>query len=218
MYNTTGSGNICLGGSSATLLTSGNGNTFLGGGCGQTITTGSNNTIVGASAWSTGTANFSNCTVLGTNAPPPVANNSIVLGSSSETVYVAGSSQLNNTLLYGTTVVGNNIQVNGNIIQPIQTFTTGVTTTFTLLPPFVFFTPIAGMSFVWPAPSTANSGQKFTIRRIATGGGQTINNTIIGGISAWWTTSGTAAIANIAISTVWSVTFISNGTGYYQIA
>ena len=217
MYNTTGSSNICVGGSSASSLTSGNSNTFIGSGCGQTITTGSNNTIVGAGAWSTG-GNFSNCTVIGINAPAPFSNNSIILGSTTETVYINGASQLNNTLLYGTTVASNNFQVNGNIILPIQNFTAGVTTTFTILPPFVFFTPApSGMGFIWPLPSASNAGQTFTIRRIAPGSGLTINNTIVGNVALWFTTNSGTGISNIAISTVWSFTFISNGSGYYQI-
>ena len=215
LRQSTGSNNISLGTANFPALTTGNNNISVGTSNGGGITTGLNNIIIGTSSWTSG--NFSNCTVIGNVVPAPLASNSIILGSI-ETVYINGASQLNNTYLYGTTVVGNNFQVNGNIIQPIQNFTAGVQTTFSILPPFVFFTPIASMSFVWPAPATSNSGQTFTIRRIATGGGQTINNTIVGGISAWWLLSGASAISNIAISTVWSFTFISNGTGYYQIA
>ena len=205
MYLTTAQQCCSFGNFNLSALTTGSTNHVYGSGCGQSITTGINNIICGLGSWNTG--NFSNCAVFGVNAPSPTANNSVILGSSADTVLISGS-----------TIFGSNIQVNGNIIQPIQTFVAGVLTTFTTLPPFVFFTPIAGMSFVWPAPSAGNSGQTFTIRRIATGGGQTISNTITGGISAWWLTSGTAPIANIAISTVWSFTFISNGSGYYQIA
>ena len=220
MYNATGgSSNICLGGSSATLLTSGNSNTFLGSGCGQTITTGSNNTIIGASAWSTGTANFSNCTVLGTNAPAPVANNSIVIGSSAEMVYIAGGSQLNNSLLYGTTVCsGDVLQVNNQIKRFHTVYTTGVNNTLiNPLPFMILFTPIAGMGFVLPVPSATNAGQTFIIRRYATGGGQTINFTVTGGGAVFLPLNSGTAIANIAISTVWQFTF-STGSQYIAIA
>jgi len=219
MYNTTGSGNICLGGSSATLLTSGNGNTFLGSGCGQTITTASNNTIVGAGAWSIGTANFSNCTVLGTNAPPPVANNSIVIGSSSETVYVAGASQLNNSLLYGTTVCSSDVlQINNQTKRFHTVYTTGVTNTLiNPLPFMILFTPIAGMSFVLPVPSSTNAGQTFIIRRFATGGGQSIAFSVTGGGAIWIPVNSGTGVASFVVSVTWQFTFFSDGTNYICI-
>ena len=221
MYNATGgSSNICLGGSSATLLTSGNSNTFLGSGCGQTITTGSNNTIIGAGAWSTGTANFSNCTVLGINAPPPVANNSIVIGSSAESVYVAGASQLNNTLLYGTTVCsGNVLQINNQTKRFESVYTTGVTNTLVNPLPFmILFTPIAGMSFVLPVPSATNAGQTFIIRRFATGGGQSIAFSVTGGGAVWIPVNSGTGVASFVVSVTWQFTFYSTGTNYICIA
>ncbi len=220
MYNTTGSGNICLGGLSATLLTSGNGNTFLGGGCGQTITTGSNNTVIGSSAWSTGTANFSNCTVLGTNAPEPVANNSIVIGSSSETIYVAGASQLNNSLLYGTTVCSSSVlQINNQTKRFESVYTTGVANTLTNPLPFmILFTPIAGMSFTLPIPSSTNAGQTFIIRRAGTGGGQSIAFGVTGGGAVWVPVNSGTAVASFVVSVTWQFTFYSNGTNYICIA
>jgi len=220
MYNTTGSGNICLGGLSATLLTSGNGNTFLGGGCGQTITTGSNNTVIGSSAWSTGTANFSNCTVLGTNAPEPVANNSIVIGSSSETIYVAGASQLNNSLLYGTTVCSSSVlQINNQTKRFESVYTTGVANTLTNPLPFmILFTPIAGMSFTLPIPSSTNAGQTFIIRRAATGGGQSIAFGVTGGGAVWLPVNSGSAVASFVVSVTWQFTFFSNGTNYICVA
>ena len=216
MYLTTAQQCCSFGNFNLSALTTGNTNHVYGSSSGQAITTGTNNIICGINSWNTG--NFSNCAVFGINAPSPFTNNSVIIGSASDTVYVAGSSQLNNTLLNGTTVVSNNLQVNGNIIQPILTFTAGVSTTFTSIPPFVLFIPAAGMGFIWPAPSALNTGQTFTIRRTASGGGQTINNTIVGNLVSWWTTSASAPIANIAISTLWSFTFVSNGSGYYQIA
>jgi len=218
MYNTTGSGNICLGGSSATLLSTGNGNTFLGGGCGQTITTGSNNTIIGSSAWSTG-GNFSNCTVLGTNAPPPVANNSIIIGSSSETIYVAGAAQLNNSLLSGTTVCSSSVLQINNQTKRFQTvYTTGVANTLTNPLPFmILFTPIAGMSFILPVPSVTNAGQTFIIRRAATGGGQSIAFGVTGGGAVWIPVNSGTAIASFVVSVTWQFTFFSDGTNYICI-
>ncbi|NDB59968.1 hypothetical protein EB001_16195 [bacterium] len=219
MYNTTGSGNICLGGSSATLLTSGNGNTFLGGGCGQTITTGSNNTIIGSSAWSTGTANFSNCTVLGANAPPPVANNSIVIGSSSETIYVAGASQLNNSLLYGTTVCSSDVlQINNQTKRFHTSYTTGVTNTLTNpLPYMILFTPIAGMSFVLPVPSATNSGQTFILRKQAAGAGS-VTFSCTGNPAVWVPLNSGTANTSLTITTIWQFTIYSTGSLYLTIA
>jgi len=219
MYNTTGSGNICLGGSSASLLSTGNGNTFLGGGCGQTITTGSNNTVIGSSAWSTG-SNFSNCTVLGTNAPAPAANNSIVIGSSSETIYVAGASQLNNSLLSGTTVCSSSVlQINNQTKRFESVYTTGVANTLTNPLPFmILFTPIAGMSFTLPIPSSTNAGQTFIIRRAATGGGQSIAFGVTGGGAVWISVNSGTAIASFVVSVTWQFTFYSNGTNYICIS
>ena len=219
MYNATGSSNICIGPSSATLLSTGNSNTFLGSGCGQTITTGSNNTIIGASAWSTG-ANFSNCTVLGTNSPAPVANNSIVIGSSAETIYVAGASQLNNSLLFGTTVCSSDVlQINNQTKRFHTTYTTGIINTLVNPLPFmILFTPIAGMSFVLPVPSATNAGQTFIIRKGAAGGGQTINFIVTGSTLVWVPLNTGTAIATFAVSTTWQTTFYSTGTQYIAIA
>jgi hypothetical protein len=220
MYVATGgSSNICLGGSSATLLTSGSSNTFLGSGCGQTITTGSNNTILGAGAWSTGTANFSNCTVLGTNAPPPVANNSIVIGSSSETVYVVGASQLNNSLLYGTTVCSSDfLQINNQTKRFHTSYTTGVTNTLTNpLPYMILFTPIAGMSFVLPVPSATNAGQTFILRKQAAGAGSVIFS-CTGNPAVWVPLNSGTANTSLTITTIWQFTIYSTGSLYLTIA
>jgi hypothetical protein len=221
MYNATGgSSNICIGSSSATLLTSGNSNIFLGSGCGQTITTGSNNTIIGAGAWSTGTANFSNCTVLGINAPPPVANNSIVIGSSAETIYINGSSQLNNSLLYGTTVCSSSVlQINNQIKRFESVYTAGVTTTLTNpLPYMIIFTPIASMSFVLPIPSITNQGQTFIIRRLAVGGGQSIAFSVTGGGAVFLPVNSGTSVASFVVSVTWQFTFYSTGSLYMCVA
>ena len=219
MYNTTGSSNICVGGSSASLLTTGNSNTFIGSGCGQTITTGSNNTIIGASAWSTGTANFSNCTCIGQNCDPPNANNSIVLGTVNDTLFVNGASNLNNSLLYGTTVCSGSIfQVNNQIKRFHTTYTAAVVNTITNpLPYMILFTPIAGMSFILPVPSATNAGQTFILRKLAAGAGST-TFTVTGNLAVWVPLNTGTANTSLTITTVWQFTIYSTGTLYLTIA
>jgi hypothetical protein len=191
----------------------------LGAVCGQTITTGSNNTILGAGAWSTGTANFSNCAVLGANAPPPVANNSIVIGSSSETVYVAGASQLNNSLLYGTTICsGNLLQINNQIKRFHTSYTTGVVNTIiNPLPYMILFTPIAGMSFTFPPPSATNSGQTFILRKDNAGAGS-VTFSCTGFPAVWVPLNSGTANTLLTITTIWQFTIYSTGSVYLTIA
>jgi hypothetical protein len=219
MYNATGSSNICVGGSSASLLTTGNSNTFIGSGCGQTITTASNNTILGAGAWSTGTANFSNCTVLGANAPPPVANNSIVIGSSAETLYVAGASQLNNSLLFGTTVCsGDVLQINKQTKRFHTSYTLGVLNVINNpLPYMILFTPAAGMSFQFPPPSATNSGQTFILRKDNAGVGS-VTFSCSGTPAVWVPLNSGTANTSLTITTIWQFTIYSTGTLYLTIA
>ena len=216
----TGTGNICVGNGSATAITTGSNNLCYGNGCGTTISTASNNTIIGAGAWSTGTSNFSNCTCIGQNCDPPTANNQIIFGTINETVYINGASNLNNSLLYGTTVCSGSIfQVNNQIKRFHTTYTTGVVNTITdPLPYMILFTPIAGMSFTMPAPSATNAGQTFIIRRLATGGNQNIVFSISGGTASWLLLNSGTAVGSITISTVWQFTYYSTGTQYIAIA
>ena len=217
LYTTTGSNNICVGALSGTAITTGNNNLIYGASSATGITTGSLNTVIGAGAWPTG--NFSNCSVIGAGAPSPVANNSIILGRTLDTVYVQGASQLTNTLLIGTTVATGNMQVNGNIIQPVGTLytATGITT-FTTIPPIVLFTPIAGMSFVLPTPNGTNAGQQIIIRRIATGSNTAVLFTATGGGAVFVPlNSGTGAVS-LSVLATWQVRLLCANNLYYQIA
>ena len=215
----TGTGNICVGNSSATLLTTGNNNLFYGNGCGTTISTASNNTILGAGAWSTGTANFSNCTCIGQNCDPPTANNSIVLGTVNETLYVNGAANLNNSLLSGTTVcAGNVLQVNNQIKRFHTTYTTGVANTITNPLPFmILFTPTAGMSFTFPIPSVTNAGQTFILRKDNAGVGS-VTFSCTGNPLVWVPLNSGTANSSLTINTVWQFTIYSTGSVYLQIA
>ena len=210
--------NIFIGTTCGNGVTFGSNNICLGSNAGNGVTTGSNNTVIGNSAWAT-TANFSNCTVIGASAPTPISSNSIILGSTAETVYVLGGSQLTNTLLLGTTVVSNNCQVNGNIILPILSFTTGVVTTFTSLPAFIIYTPAVGMGFTLPVPSAANAGMRFVIRRAAVGTSTTIVFGCAGSPAVWCilnaNTGGTSyAVASLGPS---QSEWFSSGTLFYQL-
>jgi hypothetical protein len=216
-YTATGSNNICVGALSGTALTSGNNNLIYGASSGTGITTGSLNTVIGAGAWTTG--NFSNCTVIGSGAPSPVTNNSIILGRTADTVYIKGASELNNTLMTGTTVVSNNLQVNGNITLPLTISSAGVNITYTSIPPYIIFLPTAGMSFTLPAPSAANTGQEFVIRRYGAGGGQTIIFSCVGNLAVWVpANSGPTGNTTLAVSTTWQFRFVSTGVLFLAIA
>lgn len=239
LQNNIGNNNIAIGNASGNAQTSANRNIYIGAQCGTAtagsnniciggssgvgITTGSNNIAIGNSAW-TGVNTFSNCTVIGASAPAPLSSNSIILGSTAETVYVQGASQINNTLMTGTTVVSNNIQVNGNIqanqmiLQPVLTFTAGLQT-FTTIPPYILYTPAVGLGFVYPAPSAGNAGCRFVIRRVATGGSQTINFSCTGSPAVWVKLNQTAGLTSINIASLdpWQSEWFSSGTLFYQL-
>jgi hypothetical protein len=210
--------NIFIGTTCGNAVTSGSNNICLGSNAGNGVTTGSNNTVIGNSAWAT-TANFSNCTVIGASAPTPISSNSIVVGSTAETIYIAGASQINNTLMTGTTVVSNNIQVNGNIIRPILSFTTGVQNTFTTIPPYILYTPAVGQGFVLPAPSASNAGMQFVIRRVAAGSGSTIIFSCTGNPLVWVILNGTVGTASFAVASLGASQsmWFSSGTLFYQL-
>ena len=214
---TLASQNIYIGTTSGNNISTGSNNICIGSNTGTGITSGSNNISLGNSAWSTGNT-FSNCTVIGASAPAPLSSNSIILGSTAETVYVQGASQLTNTLLIGTTVASGNMQVNGNIIQPVGTlFTATGITTFTTIPPIVLFTPIAGMSFVLPTPNGTNAGQQIIIRRIATGSNTAVLFTATGaGLVFVPLNSGTGA-ASLSVLATWQIRLLCANNLYYQI-
>ena len=217
LRSSTGANNISLGTANLTVLNTGNQNIAIGNSSGGGITTGSNNIIIGTSSWTTG--NFSNCIIIGNIVPAPLADNSIILGSI-ETVYINGSSQLNNSLLYGTTVCSSTVlQINNQIKRFESVYTTGVTNTLTNPLPFmILFTPIASMSFVLPVPSATNAGQTFIIRKFAAGGGQSIAFSVTGGGAVWLPVNSGTPVASFVVSVTWQFTFYSNGTNYICIA
>ena len=210
--------NIFIGTTCGNAVTSGSNNICLGSNAGNGVTTGSNNIVIGNNAWPT-TANFSNCTVIGASTLAPISSNSIILGSTAETVNIPGASQINNTLMTGTTVVSNNIQVNGNIIRPILNFTTGVQNTFTTIPPYILYTPAVGQGFVLPAPSASNAGMQFIIRRVAAGSGSTIIFSCTGNPLVWVILNGTVGTASFAVASLGASQsmWFSSGTLFYQL-
>ena len=210
--------NIFIGTTCGNAVTSGSNNICLGSNAGNGVTTGSNNTVIGNGAWPT-IANFSNCTVIGASALAPTASNQIVLGRTTDTVLIPGASQINDTLMTGTTVVSNNVQVNGNIIQPILSFTTGVQNTFTSIPPYILYTPAVGQGFVLPAPSAANAGMQFVIRRVAAGSGSTIIFSCTGNPLVWVILNGTVGTASFAVASLSpsQSMWFSSGTLFYQL-
>ena len=218
LYTTTGSNNICVGALSATAITTGNNNLIYGTSSGTGITTGSLNTVIGAGAWPTG--NFSNCTVIGAGALAPDASNQIVLGRTADTVLIRGASQINDTLMTGTTVVSNNMQVNGNIIQPIGTiYTAGVNTIFLSIPPYILYLPAASMNFTLPAPSAANAGMQFIIRRTGVGSSSTVSFLCSGSPAVWVTLNANAGITSFAVASLSASQsmWFSSGTLFYQL-
>jgi len=234
LQNNIGNNNIAIGNASGNTQTSANRNIYIGAQCGTAvtgsnniciggsagvgITTGSNNIAIGDTAWS-GANTFSNCTVIGAGALQPDASNQIVLGRTADTVLIRGGSIINDTLLTGTTVVSNNLQVNGNIILPLTISSAGVNTTYTSIPPYIIFLPTAGMSFTLPAPSGANTGQEFVIRRYGVGGGQTIIFNCVGNLAVWVpANSGPTGATTLAVSTTWQFRFVSTGVLFLQIS
>lgn len=209
--------NIYIGTQCGTAVTGGN-NICIGGSAGVGITSGTNNIAIGDSAWA-GVNTFSNCTVIGAGALAPDASNQIVLGRTTDTVLIRGASQINDTLMTGTTVVSNNMQVNGNIILPIGTlYTAGVNTAFTAIPAYILFTPAAGMSFTLPVPNGTNAGREFVIRKIGAGGGQTINFSCTGNPAVWVNLNSGTGATSLNISTIWQFRFLCANNLYYQIA
>ena len=210
MSLTTGSNNHCIGGGCLTSLVSGSNNLVFGSGSGTSLISGSNNVIIGAGTWQTTGSAFNNCTVLGVSAIP-TASNQVVLGTVNESVVIKGGLDSNGISNAGS------IQLTGQIIQNISNFTAGTGNTLTTLPRFLTFTPAAGMGFVVPAPSVSNAGQIFTWRKIAAGGGQTINFSCVGGLAIWQITNSVNLSTSISISTIMQFTWLSTGTIYTQI-
>lgn len=196
---------ICGGGSGPTVLGNYTGNTVIGS---SSQYLGNNNTILGTGAgnFST-TVAYNNSTCIGSGTIM-TASNQIVLGRSTENTIVAGTMSINSLL-----------SINGNFAQPTGGILIGgVQTTFTTIPPYIVFVPVAGMSFVLPAPNPSNAGQMFVLRKFGVGGGQTIIFSCVGNLSVWVPLNTNTANTSVAISTTWQVTFVSVNSVYMQIA
>lgn len=198
----------------------------------NSVFNGSGNTILGATSGNTSTTTvYNNSTTIGIGVLM-TASNQITIGRNTETVLIpgatningtlttTGTTNINNTTMTGTTIVNNDLQVNGNITRATGGFLIGaVQTTFTTIPPYIIFIPVVGMSFVLPAPSAANAGQMFVIRRFGTGvGNPTIIFTCVGNLAVWVPLNSNATNTSLAISTIWQFTIISAQNLYITIA
>lgn len=208
---TTGGQNTAIGYQCLTNVTTGSNNTCIGSSSGLTILTGNNNTFLGANA--SGLGQFSFSTALGTNSVVS-ASNQIMLGSSGDTVQCPNNINVSNNL-----TVTNNATISGMILQPILSFTTGVSNTFTTIPPYIIYTPAVGQGFILPPPSAGNAGMRFVIRRAAAGSGSTIIFSCTGNPLVWVilnSTVGTASYAVASLGPSQSEWFCS-GTFFYQL-
>ena len=237
----TGSGNTFYGSSAGIVSTLCNNETVIGTNSGvmtagnQSYNTvlgsdsrylGNNNTILGASSgnFST-TVSYSDSTCVGIGTLM-TASNQITIGRATETVRIqgilttTGSTNINNTIMNGTAVVNNDLQINGNTIRPLTISSAAAPITYVgYIPPYIIFIPAAGMSFTLPAPSAANTGQEFVIRKYSTGGGQTIIFNCTGNLPVWvFLNAGPTGSNTLAVTTVWQLRFVSTGALFLQIA
>ena len=118
-------------------------------------------------------------------------------------------------------VLNGNVTVTpqGQISQPVGTiYSTGVTTTFTTIPPYILFDPKSGMSFVLPVPGPLTAGQIFVIRKVAAG--STISFTVPGNLPVWVPLNAaiSAGLTALSISTIWQFTILSTINAYITIA
>ena len=208
---TTGGQNTSIGYQCLTNVTTGSNNTCIGSSSGLTILTGNNNTFLGANA--SGLGQFSFSTALGTNSVVS-ASNQIMLGSSGDTVQCPNNINVSNNL-----TVTNNATINGMILQPILSFTTGVSNTFTTIPPYIIYTPAVGQGFILPPPSASNAGCRFVIRRAAAGSSSTIIFSCTGNPLVWVILNGTVGTASYAVASLGASQseWFSSGTLFYQL-
>jgi hypothetical protein len=192
-----GNSQIVVGSGNLGAMTSGTSNICIGSNSGTVFTTANQNIIIGNNAYTTG--NFSVCTLLGTGAQC-TGNNQIVLGTAAETTWIKGK-----------------LVVSGQTTSLINNYTTGAVL-FTVLPRFLTYTPDATMGFTFPIPSNANIGQVMVWRKIAAGGGQTIQFTCTGSPAVWQILNAVNLITSIAVTTPMQLTWLSTGTIYTQIA
>jgi len=118
-------------------------------------------------------------------------------------------------------ILNGNVKISpqGQIAQPVGTvYSTGVTTTFTTLPPVILFDPKVGMSFVLPVPGTSTAGQTFIIRKV--NAGSTVSFTVPGNLPVWvpLNASISSGLTALSISTIWQFTILSTLNAYITIA
>ena len=111
------SNNMGVGKSVLNSITSGSNNTAFGYNSLSSITSGSNNTAVGYGAFSNA-SNYIQSTAIGFNAQP-TKNNQIVLGTSTETVFIPGITASTNSTsgalqVVGGVGIGGNVTIDGN--------------------------------------------------------------------------------------------------------
>jgi hypothetical protein len=110
---TTGSNNTAVGYNGLSSITTGSNNTAVGYNGLSSITTGSNNTALGYQAFTT-SINYTQSTAIGFNSQP-TADRQIVLGTSTETVYVPGTTSSNSSRTGALQVVGG-VGIGGNLV------------------------------------------------------------------------------------------------------
>ena len=244
---TTSSGaNSTFIGQSAGLLTQTTiGDTIIGGGSGQIVTgtfnsntvlgsnshyNGNSNTVIGANAgnFSTSVA-WSNSTCIGYGSLI-TASNQITLGRATENVVCPGGVNVGGVLTTGIINAGgvvtaglvtiNDVLTTTNqITQPLQGYNLTVSIVLTFLVPIVTYIPnAAGLTITYPIPSGTNVGQTFVVRRLATGGGQTVSLIATGSPAVWLVNNSGTTQTSIGITTVWQWTFFSTGALFVQIA
>jgi hypothetical protein len=101
--NTTGNNNTAIGHSALTNVSTGSGNVAIGSSAGGSLAGGTGNTFIGYNT-STGGANRNMSTAIGAGATVDT-DNTIVLGTATETVSISGLLQLSSEVITGTTFV-----------------------------------------------------------------------------------------------------------------
>ena len=189
---------ICGGGSGPTVLGNYSGNAVIGS---SSQYLGNNNTIVGSGAgnFST-TVAYSNSTCLGFGSLM-TSSNQITLGRVTETVLIPG-----------------NFTVAGQVKLSTSTYTAAISNVLTFIPMTIFFTPIAGMGFVLPLPSAANSGQTFALRKINAGSGTAIIFSAGVLATVWCALNSSVAANQYSLLAVWQSVWLSNGSLFFQIS
>ena len=245
LTTSSGANSTFIGQSAGLLSTTTIGDTIIGGGSGQIVAgaffgntvlgsnshyNGTNNTVIGANAGNASTTSvFSNSTCIGYGSLI-TASNQITLGRATESVQCLGGVTVGGVLTTGIINAGgvvtaglmtvNDVLTTTNqITQPLQGYNLTVSIVLTFLVPIVTYIPNgAGLTITYPIPSASNVGQTFVVRRLATGGGQTVSLIATGSPVVWLVNNSGTPQASIAISTVWQWTFFSTGALFVQIA